>query len=172
MVYFELFEYQIKNNLKGKERGGKMAGNLENLNGFLVGLFNEILKIEGNALCSGEAQEISLRDMHIIEAICAGKTMRERRTTAVAQRRGVTTGTLTVAINSLEKKGYVERQQDPADRRVVLLSLTEKALRAQQIHENFHREMVENIAGVLSAEEMAVLMRALGAVQNYLRPYQ
>lgn len=50
-----------------------MAGNLENLNGFLVGLFNEILKIEGNALCSGEAQEISLRDMHIIEAICAGK---------------------------------------------------------------------------------------------------
>ena len=66
----------------------------------------------------------------------------------------------------------MERQQDPADRRVVLLSLTEKALRAQQIHENFHREMVENIAGVLSAEEMAVLMRALGAVQNYLRSYQ
>ena len=71
-----------------------MAGNLENLNGFLVGLFNEILKIEGNALCSGEAQEISLRDMHIIEAICAGKTMRERRTTAVAQRLGITATTL------------------------------------------------------------------------------
>ena len=50
-----------------------MAGYLENLNEFLVGLFNEILKIEGNALCSGEAQEISVRDMHIIEAICAGK---------------------------------------------------------------------------------------------------
>ena len=60
---------------------------MENLNEFLVGLFNEILKIEGNALCSGEAQEISVRDMHIIEAICAGKSMRERRTTAVAQRK-------------------------------------------------------------------------------------
>ena len=80
-----------------------MAGYLENLNEFLVGLFNEILKIEGNALCSGEAREISVRDMHIIEAICAGKSMRERRTTAVAQRLGVTTGTLTVAINSLER---------------------------------------------------------------------
>lgn len=82
-----------------------MAGYLENLNEFLVGLFNEILKIEGNALCSGEAQEISVRDMHIIEAICAGKSMRERQTTAVAQRLGVTTGTLTVAIKQPGEKG-------------------------------------------------------------------
>ena len=99
MVHFSLFEYQIKQSTrttKGAERWRE----------FLVGLFNEILKIEGNALCSGEAQEISVRDMHIIEAICAGKSMRERRTTAVAQRLGVTTGTLTVAINSLEKKGW------------------------------------------------------------------
>ena len=66
----------------------------------------------------------------------------------------------------------MERQQDPTDRRVVLLSLTDKALRAQQIHENSHRDLVEKIAGVLSPEEMAVLMRALGAVQDYLRSYQ
>ena len=55
---------------------------------------------------------------------------------------------------------------------MVLLSLTDKALRAQQIHENFHRDLVEKIAGVLSPEEMTVLMRALGAVQDYLRSYQ
>lgn len=66
----------------------------------------------------------------------------------------------------------MERQQDPTDRWMVLLPLTDKALRAQQIHENFHRDLVEKISGVLSPEEMAVLMRALGAVQDYLRSYQ
>ena len=66
----------------------------------------------------------------------------------------------------------MERQQDPTGRWMVLLSLTDKALRAQQIHENFHRDLVEKISGVLSPEEMAVLMRALGAVQDYLRSYQ
>ena len=149
-----------------------MAGYLADLNGFLTELFNDILKIEERTLCSGEDQGISVRDIHIIEAVHACKTPRERRTTAVAGRLGITTGTLTVAINSLEKKGYVERQEDPLDGRVVMLVLTEKALRAQKAHEKFHRELVENIAGVLSSEELAVLMRALRAVQSYLRSCQ
>ncbi len=98
-----------------------MERHFDDLNGFLVGLFNDILKIEENALRAGEYREISVRDMHIIEAVCAAGGENDNRTTAVARDLGVTTGTLTVAVNSLVKKGYIERRQDPKDRRVVLL---------------------------------------------------
>ena len=87
-----------------------MERHFDDLNGFLVGLFNDILKIEENALRAGEYQEISVRDMHIIEAVCAAGGENDNRTTAVARDLGVTTGTLTVAVNSLVKKGYIERR--------------------------------------------------------------
>ena len=77
----------------------------ENINHFLVGLFNDILKIEGKALRAGEYREISMRDMHIIEAICAASGQEDNRTTAIARELDITTGTLTVAVNSLVKKG-------------------------------------------------------------------
>ena len=45
---------------------------------------------------------------------------------AVAKSLSVTVGTLTIAMNHLVKKGYVERRRSEEDRRVVLVSLSEK----------------------------------------------
>ena len=104
----------------------------ENINHFLVGLFNDILKIEGKALRAGEYREISMRDMHIIEAICAASGQEDNRTTAIARELDITTGTLTVAVNSLVKKGYVERRKDQRDRRVVRLYPTVKSTAGQR----------------------------------------
>ena len=139
----------------------------ENINHFLVGLFNDILKIEGKALRAGEYREISMRDMHIIEAICAASGQEDNRTTAIARELDITTGTLTVAVNSLVKKGYVERRKDQRDRRVVRLYPTEKALRANEAHAKFHHDMVEGVMQVLKPEELAVLTHALDAVRHY-----
>ena len=144
-----------------------MERHFDDLNGFLVGLFNDILKIEENALRAGEYREISVRDMHIIEAVCAAGGENDNRTTAVARDLGVTTGTLTVAVNSLVKKGYIRRRQDPKDRRVVLLYPTEKALRANRAHEAFHRDMVEAVLQALTDQQTEVLVQALNAVRAY-----
>ena len=43
----------------------------------------------------------------------------ELTTTEVANTLNVTVGTLTVAVNALVKKGYVERLKDTKDRRIV-----------------------------------------------------
>ena len=62
--------------------------------------------------------------MHVIEAIGieAPKNM-----SSIARELSVTVGTLTIAMNSLVKKGYVERTRGLEDRRVVYISLSEKA---------------------------------------------
>lgn len=39
------------------------------LNDFLVEIFNEILKVEGNALKKGKFKNLSIREMHVIEAV-------------------------------------------------------------------------------------------------------
>ncbi len=46
---------------------------------------------------------------------------------ALAQESGLSTGAITAVIDRLEKAGYAQRVPDPADRRRVLVELTDKA---------------------------------------------
>ena len=93
------------------------------LNEVLVRLFRNINVIEERAICTGDYKDVTANDMHVIEAI----DMEEARNmSSVARSLGVTTGTLTIAVNSLVKKGYVERARSEEDRRVVLVSLSER----------------------------------------------
>ena len=69
----------------------------------------------------------------------------------------ITVGTLTSAINRLIKKGYAERARTEEDRRVVLVSLTEKGKHAYKIHADFHKEMVQATLNSYNDEEQEVL---------------
>ena len=136
------------------------------LNILLVTLFREIMNSEQDALISGEFADITVNDMHVIEAI----DMEEARNmSSVARSLGVTTGTLTIAVNSLVKKGYVERARSEEDRRVVLVSLSEKGKRAYLHHRQFHEQMIEAIVEELSEEEQAVLEKALVKLDRFFR---
>ena len=105
------------------------------LNSLLVDLFNDILKIEGAVLKAGEFSDLSVTEMHIIEAIGYD---REMTMTEVARDLEITVGTLTTAINRLIKKEYVERRRIEEDRRVVLIKLTSKGEEAFKSHAQFH----------------------------------
>ena len=136
------------------------------LNEVLVRLFRNINVIEERAICTGEYKDVTANDMHVIEAI----DMEEARNmTSVARSLGVTTGTLTIAVNSLVKKGYVERARSEEDRRVVLVSLSEKGKRAYLHHRQFHEQMIEAIVEELSEEEQAVLEKALVKLDRFFR---
>ena len=94
----------------------------------LVNLFQEIMDIEEKALITSEFKDISVNDMHILEAIGVNSA---RNMSSVAKTLSVTVGTLTIAINSLVKKGYVNRVRSEEDRRVVLISLNKKGRKGQ-----------------------------------------
>ncbi len=134
------------------------------INKILVELFNDILDIEAAALKNSEFGELTVTEFHIIEAIGLGegRTMSE-----TAFLTGVTIGTLTTSINRLIRKGAVARMRDEHDRRVVLVSLTDKGKRAYMHHETFHREMTESIINKLQPEDDGVLIRTLVAIQEF-----
>lgn len=138
------------------------------INNFLVNLFNDILRIEEHCLSSNEFKNLSIKEIHIIEAVCyAAKTGGDNRASAIADALGVTAGTLTVAVNTLERKGYLERRRDSGDKRVVRLYPTPSALEIDRIHSHFHHEMAASVIEVLTPEELVALTRGLHSIQRY-----
>ena len=127
------------------------------LNTLLVDLFNDILKIEASVLKEGEFNDLSVTEMHIIEAIGLD---REMTMTEVARDLEITVGTLTTAINRLIKKEYV-------DRRVVLIKLTEKGDEAFKSHADFHDDMIKSIMKELPKDEEEILITALKKMVNF-----
>lgn len=128
------------------------------LNEVLVRLFRNITTIEEKAIKSGQYRELTVNDMHVIEAI----DVREpKNMSSVARALSVTTGTLTIAVNGLVKKGYVERRRSEEDRRVVLVSLTKKGRRAYIQHQRFHQQMVDAVVQGLTDREQEILERSL-----------
>lgn len=136
------------------------------LNELLVKIFNDILQIEQNALKEGEFKDISITEVHTIEAVGMYGT---RTMTEVAQDLKITVGTLTIAINNLVKKGYVERNRSESDRRVVEISLTRKGKLAYRVHEKFHTDMIKATIKGLSHEEELVLGRALDNLNTFFK---
>lgn len=136
------------------------------INELLVQLFNDVLQIEENSLKEGVISDLSITEIHTIEAIgmYAEKSMSE-----VAQILKITVGTLTTAINKLIKKEYVERKRIEEDRRVVLVKLTKKGKLAYRIHEKFHHDMVNTAIDGLSEEEERILISSLDKINNFFK---
>lgn len=129
-------------------------------------LFNDIMDMENKALITGSLKEISINDVHIIDAI----GLREpKNMSTVAKAMSVTVGTLTTAINNLVKKGYVSRVRSAEDKRVVLLSLTDKGIAAYRKHDAFHRKMVQTVMDGLQDDELEVLVSAMEKLQRYFK---
>lgn len=140
------------------------------INRFLVEVFDQILRREEEVLTT-EYPELSLREIHLIDAVCrAADHGTDNRATAIAAVQGVTAGTLTTAVNLLERKGYVERQRDEKDRRAVRILPTPLARKAESAHREFHRKMVEQVLDGLSPEESGALVNALGKLASFFSP--
>lgn len=140
----------------------------EALNDLLVKLFNDILTFEEKALITDEFKDISLNDMHVIEAVGSS----QKNMSSIAKVLDVTVGTLTIAMNNLVKKGYVKRYRSVKDRRVVFVALLDKGTAAYKHHEIFHDKMILDIMDRLDKEQLGVLVKALNTIQEYFSEEQ
>ncbi|KYH34865.1 DNA-binding transcriptional repressor MarR [Clostridium tepidiprofundi DSM 19306] len=143
-----------------------MTKSVSVLNELLIELFNDILIIEQNTLKDGKFKDISITEIHTIEAIGMYKS---RTMSEIAQDLNITVGTLTIAINNLVRKGYAVRERSEKDRRVVMVSLTRKGKLAYRLHEKFHSDMIKYTIEGLNETEEAILINSLEKLNNYLK---
>ena len=136
------------------------------INEILVDLFKNILDIEEQTLKDRGITDLSMNEMHTLEAIGYEgiKTMSE-----TAEILKITLGTLTTSINRLVKKGYVRRLQDEKDRRIVLIKLTDSGQEAFKTHEDFHMEMIAKMLMDLNLEEDKALLGSLEKLKEFFQ---
>lgn len=141
-----------------------MHDNRQIINDFFVRIFNKILALEEHAI---DEADISVNEVHIIEAVaelaqCGESTMKN-----IAKRLNLTPGATSVAVNTLVNKGYLRRENGLEDRRKIFIFITEKAQKAEEKHRNFHADMIHSIATRLNDEELATLSKSLISLEEF-----
>lgn len=142
-----------------------MDQRLNEVNGYLVSIFNDVLMIEERTLQMSQFKDVSIKEMHTIDAI---GMYQEHTTSEVAKKLGITVGTLTVSVNNLVRKGYVNRVRSETDRRVVQLALTKRGRLLYRLHDKFHRDMVKETINEMDEKESEVLMDGLRNLHGFL----
>lgn len=137
----------------------------QQINDYLVDIFNNVLIIEENSLKTSRFKDISIKEMHTIDEI--GKRP-DVTPSEIAQTLMVTLGTVTTSLNKLEAKGYIVRTRSTIDRRVVHLGLTKKGRLIYRLHRRFHRAMVTSITDGMDSAELEVMQRGLEKLHQFL----
>ncbi|MCE5236574.1 MAG: MarR family transcriptional regulator [Clostridiaceae bacterium] len=138
------------------------------LNNLLVDTFRSILKVEEQMLQKHLTLNLSISEMHLIESV--GKGGDEGLTiSSIADDLSISLPSVTVAINKLQAKGYVEKARGATDSRMVYVKLTRNGRRVDEVHRRFHETMVESIADYLSDEERQTLTAGIVKLNAFFK---
>ena len=137
-----------------------MQAESEQLNRFLVEVFHDLLHLEEQTLAKGPFENLSVSEMHVIEAVCDGQRDGKNSMAALAGRLRISAGTLTIAVKTLEQKGYLLRRRSKEDRRRVLVA-------AYEVHRQFHARMIAAVEARLSPQQLQSLAQALATLHLF-----
>jgi DNA-binding MarR family transcriptional regulator len=107
-------------------------------------------------------RRVSRSEAGVLSAASGGP----RRITELAEIEGVAQPTMTLLVKRLEERGWVTRERDPDDGRVVLVSLTEAGATAlDELRADYRGALREHMLA-MSDEEVAALVTATTALQR------
>ena len=144
------------------------------LNELLVTTYRAIHVIEETMLSDLSNESLSIREMHIIEAIGSSDLdphlrAQGRTITEIAQMQGISAPSVTVAVKKLERKGYVCKSRGKDDGRRIYVRLTDLGRRADISHRYFHRQMVHAVARAMPESDRAALIDGLEVLNEFFQ---
>ncbi|AGL00396.1 MarR family winged helix-turn-helix transcriptional regulator [Desulfoscipio gibsoniae] len=128
---------------------------VEEMTDELLHFYNGFASWESSVIRSSD---LSVSEAHAIEVLGQYGKMNMK---SLAQKLGVTTGTTTVTVDRLEKKDYARRESSREDRRVNLIVLTDKGMKAFEEHHQYHLCLTEQMLSTLSDAEIEQLLNTL-----------
>ena len=138
----------------------------QELNRLLVMAYRKIVMLEEEIINMISGMELTISEMHMLEAVDekkdGGIPLYE-----LAQNMGLSAPSVTVAINKLQKKGYVEKSKSEKDKRSVTVALTRMGKKMNAAHRYFHEQMVRDIDKLLLPSEREGLLRGIVALNRF-----
>jgi DNA-binding MarR family transcriptional regulator len=111
---------------------------------------------------------LSRTEVGVLRALTAGPI----RITELARREGVTQPAISLLVNRLEARGWVTREEDPGDRRAVLVAITGAGSQAfDRVRAQFRALLHEEMAS-LPAGEVETLASAVAILDKLIRQVQ
>ena len=106
---------------------------------------------------------VSLAQIHTIEVLGHQGELRMKE---LAQRLGITTGTLTVQVDKLVQAQLVERRAHSSDRRSIVVALTETGRALYAEHDALHQALVQELTSGLSDEQIEQFSQCLAQINS------
>jgi DNA-binding MarR family transcriptional regulator len=113
---------------------------------------------------SRSALGISRTEVGVLRAV----SIRPERITDLAAAEGVTQPAITLLVNRLQERGWVERVQDPADRRAVLVTMTDSGREAFGRMRAEYRALLHEEMATLGDEDVETLARAIDVLDELI----
>ncbi len=120
---------------------------IEKLSSILIELYEKMSSWEHAVV---KESGLTPAQMHAIEIMGHQESLRMKE---LAQKLGVTTGTLTVMIDRLEQNDLILRKPNENDRRSIVLVLTKKGQKYFKEHHKLHLELTSEITSSLNEDE-------------------
>lgn len=117
------------------------------LNHLVIEFFEKLSSWEHGIV---RGKDLTLSQTHIVEILGLHKALRMKE---LAEKMGVTTGSLTVVVDKLVKKKLVQRNPHKDDRRSLIVELTDKGNEYFAEHNRLHSQLTEEIMHHLTKEE-------------------
>lgn len=129
--------------------------NIEQLNQLLTEFYDKMSSWEQSVV---KETGYSLAQVHTIEVLGVHGALRMKE---LAEKLGITTGTLTVQIEKLVAANLIERQAHPDDRRAIVVTLTQEGQSIHRQHNQLHLDLVKDLARNIDSEQESVLLACL-----------
>lgn len=114
------------------------------------------------------AEDLSIRELHVIEAAAALRENGKNTMAEIAKYLHLSPASLTTAVNVLVRKGYLAREYSPKDRRVIFVGLTENGEEANRIYLEYEREVIAEITKDIDERSADVMIEALMKLCDHL----
>src|SRR5882762_8507287 len=123
-----------------------------------VVLWKAYASLRSHAECNIASLSLGLSDFGVLEILLHKGPL---PVNTIGAKVGLTSGSVSVAIDRLERKGLVERKNHPADRRTRVVHLTDQGRKLIQRAFAEHAAAMEQAASGLSRRERALLIPLL-----------
>ena len=140
----------------------------DSMNTLLVDIYKDVDLLEEQMLTASRLN-LSISEIHMLEAVEHAAADGAATISDLSEYLDISLPSVTLAVNKLAAKGYVMRQKDNADGRVVTVVLTQMGRKAERAHRYFHRTMVREIAAEMSDGEKEALISGIRKLDGFLK---
>jgi DNA-binding MarR family transcriptional regulator len=108
---------------------------------------------------------LTLGEIHVIEMVSKNNN---KPMSYIAKKLKVSVGALTIGVNRIVQKGYIDRTRDDTDHRVVQLSITPLGRKVLKFHDRFHDDIMADILKNANFNEAyRVFTKTAEVLENY-----